>query len=274
MGIPMLPRLLYKYRDWNDDNHKRLLTHNEIYFTSVMKFNDPFDATIPIRYDLATREQMYGLYKKHITLDNPRLNDEETDKLINKELDKKRYKDPQHIKWFHGYVRQKRETQIGIFSLSEIEDNILMWAHYSDAHKGFCVGFDAGLLRIYFEEDIFSREKLLIEPHKIKYTQEYPILQPFLLCKRTEDIFVDSMTIKSADWSYEKEYRFLLVNGTNKTVRLNEGIITKVIIGCRMPLKKQDEIINTLRRRESRIELLRAELKEGSFGLDFKKVDY
>jgi len=47
-----LPRILYKYRDWKNEKHKRLITEQEIYFPSPLDFNDPFDSRIPIRWDL------------------------------------------------------------------------------------------------------------------------------------------------------------------------------------------------------------------------------
>ena len=50
------PDVLYKYRVWEHDYHKRILTEDEIYFASSADFNDPFDCAIPIRYDALTRE--------------------------------------------------------------------------------------------------------------------------------------------------------------------------------------------------------------------------
>ncbi len=46
-----LPEHLYKFRVFGDPNHKRILTHNELFFPSPRQFNDPFDGTIPARYD-------------------------------------------------------------------------------------------------------------------------------------------------------------------------------------------------------------------------------
>ncbi len=42
----------YKFRNWGECCHRRLLTHREIYFASPKEFNDPFDCRIPPRYDL------------------------------------------------------------------------------------------------------------------------------------------------------------------------------------------------------------------------------
>ena len=34
-------------------------------------------------------------------------------------------------------------NNIGIFSLSKVPDNILMWSHYADSHKGIVLEFDS-----------------------------------------------------------------------------------------------------------------------------------
>ena len=31
-----LPSILYKYRNWEEDNHKRVLTHNELFFAEII----------------------------------------------------------------------------------------------------------------------------------------------------------------------------------------------------------------------------------------------
>lgn len=52
----MYPDIIYKYRYWDDDFHKRLLTDNKIFFASPILFNDPFDCTVPVRFDNASEE--------------------------------------------------------------------------------------------------------------------------------------------------------------------------------------------------------------------------
>lgn len=37
------PKILYKYRDWNNVFHKKILTENRVYFSSPSKFEDQYD---------------------------------------------------------------------------------------------------------------------------------------------------------------------------------------------------------------------------------------
>ena len=52
-----IPKTLYKYRDWTNSNHRKLITKQEIYLPKPSEFNDPFDGNIPVRWDLITYEE-------------------------------------------------------------------------------------------------------------------------------------------------------------------------------------------------------------------------
>jgi hypothetical protein len=45
------PSVLYKYRDWNDANHRKSL-EGKLFFSSRLLFNDPFDGRVPISEDV------------------------------------------------------------------------------------------------------------------------------------------------------------------------------------------------------------------------------
>ena len=62
--------------------HKKILLKNEIYFTSVRKFNDPFDSTVPFRYDLGSYEQIFSLYVEHVRRDHPMLTENEVIEVL------------------------------------------------------------------------------------------------------------------------------------------------------------------------------------------------
>ena len=37
-------------------------------------------------------------------------------------------------------------TALGVLCLSACDNSILMWSHYADEHKGFCIGFNNSLV--------------------------------------------------------------------------------------------------------------------------------
>jgi len=267
----LFPEFLYKYRCWTDALHKRLLTDGEIYFSSAKNFNDPFDSTIPVRYDKASKKEIRELHFKQISEENPNLIRRERKKLTHKKLEEGLYKNPDHLKWFYETQQKIRFEKFGIFSLTEVNDSIIMWSHYADSHKGFCVGFNTDNLILFRKNDLL-RIELVIDLKPVEYHKIFPFFNAFNL--DMEEIATKSLITKSQDWSYEKEYRLILFENTNRKINLKDGIISKVLLGCRMPEEDKEEIKKILKEKKANIELLQAAIKKESFGLDFKKIDY
>lgn len=72
-----LPEYLYKFRVFEDPNHVRILTHNQLFFPSPKRFNDPFDSTIPVRYDEGSREEIINHWISHLKITRARLSAQE-----------------------------------------------------------------------------------------------------------------------------------------------------------------------------------------------------
>lgn len=85
---------------------------------------------------------------------------------------------------------------IGIISFTESIDNILMWSHYADSHKGMAIGFNP--LHIFFKG-----------LQRVRYTTQRPDLR-----KEFPKIVGVELFFKSEQWIYEKEWR--IVESFNK----------------------------------------------------------
>ena len=123
---------MYKY---NADNEINLnsITNNRIWYSAPFQFNDVFDTTFFIDHD--------DLLEKLISMC--------TDKIIEKgspEREKHQADLKPYLPEIKKYMYKLRETW-GIACFSENSDNLLMWAHYSDNHKGFVCEYD--LAEIY-----------------------------------------------------------------------------------------------------------------------------
>lgn len=73
----------------------------------------------------------------------------------------------------------------GVVSFSKRNDSILMWSHYADSHKGFCIGFHTKIefrdaKEVYYAENI---NKHLIFEHFIhgKKKEEFNLLKEWFL---------------------------------------------------------------------------------------------
>src|SRR5262245_60498248 len=91
----------------------------------------------------------------------------------------------------------------GILSVSEIRDDLLMWSHYSDSHRGFVIGFFG--LHDYFQKGISDKRGGL---RKVVYSEKRPILPPHNEFS-THNVAEILLFTKSPHWSYEKEWRML-----------------------------------------------------------------
>ena len=109
----MSTTLLYKYRKV-DENTLSIFINDEVHFSSVESFNDPFDGQLNLF------DGLRAFLENSEELELP--DDYSKTKKIcddaNKEL-----------------------ANTGMFSLSTINNQIIMWSHYSDHHKGICIGF-------------------------------------------------------------------------------------------------------------------------------------
>lgn len=270
------PLRLYKYRCWIDErgqvieHSRRMLTHNAVFFTSARNFNDPFDCTMPLVpgpiSDEKAKERIEFLMREN----NPRVSRHEIQTEIARLMTIRPWRDRANLKRVKE-IHQESKFSHGFFTVSSTRESILMWSHYSDAHKGFCVAFDVAKMRSFFRS-LHDTDDIFINLLKVDYRDEYQDT-PFYGMDELE-AFIKPLVTKSSTWKYEEEYRFLLMDKTNRQFALDNGIIVEVILGCQMPSEHKEEIKEVLREKGSKVELFEARMKEKSFGLDFIPVDY
>lgn len=231
-----IPPILFKYRDWTNKFHRKLITHQEVYFPKPSEFNDPFDGNIPIRWDLMTYEECF---EKNFELLNIMHRDKDQNlvrEYAKKVTDNKTLWHPEKLKKESLDKLKKWDSIIGLYSLSKVEDNILMWSHYSLNHTGFVVGFKTESLINDYEFDY-------LEP--IKYQEEYPTI---LGTDDSTNQFYKKFFHKSEFWNYEKEWRLSKNHIEKRLIKLKKETIDQIIIGCCTDIKQTGEIIKHTRK--------------------------
>lgn len=178
--------MLYKYVK----DPEQILKEGYIRATQLSALNDPFEAN----------------YSKKAL------------KMLVKEIDE--INSPKNI---IQYIEEKKH-QIGIISFSETKDNLLMWSHYANEHKGALIGF-------YFYYNLFhnlfekiSNTSLFNDKcyYDGKCRQVIYRKQPmYLIDKFDRDynnisaegedrLLFEIFLQKSDEWIYEKEQRIIL----------------------------------------------------------------
>ncbi|MEH6486835.1 MULTISPECIES: DUF2971 domain-containing protein [Pseudomonas] len=140
-----VPENFYKYRNAEGDSAeflRKTLTDNELYFPAPCSFNDPFDCHPYFSFegDKATIVKSYKkLYKKYepgLPRAQRRIQAKEAAKSLLSKNDHSRVHERTRDYYFNRVQRG-----IGVFCVTTIPDNILMWSHYANNHKGVCLEF-------------------------------------------------------------------------------------------------------------------------------------
>ena len=165
-------------------------------------------------------------------------------------------------------------SQTGVLTMAERPDNLLMWSHYADQHRGFVIEFDTD--HPFFDQRR-SDDDHFHHVRKVLYSDERPttVLSAFL--------GESTLLTKSAEWEYEQEWRMLidLDEVSHDTVQPGDDsiylvpvppkAITRIILGHRMLEEQRETIVEMLTtdRRFAHVEVLQAEIDEDRFALNF-----
>lgn len=257
-----IPKTLYKYRDWFNKNHRKLITKQEIYFPRPSEFNDPFDGNIPVRWDLMTYEECLEENLKLLNTVHKDKNQQLVKEYAKKITDEKKLWHPDNLAKERPEQLKKWNSIIGLFSLSAVRDNILMWSHYSFNHTGFVIGFDTKSLSQDYDFDY-------IEP--IVYQSEYPIIigQDDHTAQFHKKFFH-----KSNLWSYENEWRISENHISNRIIKLHRETVNQIIIGCCVDSKQTKNIIKLCKKHFGLdFPIYKAIKDENDFGLKINQIE-
>ena len=216
-----LPLRLYKYQAYNIQNLDNL-KNKCLWFSKPSGFNDPFDCSIPYLLGEKSSTEWDILYEqvKKIWMDaKDQQNKELLANLFENEKPSEDFKKSYILGYHLGWRKLVEDnfSQKGIACFSEKWDDILMWSHYADGHRGFCLEFDTGFVP-------FSMAK------QVHYSDLLPLLP---LEDGNADLIESLATTKSNNWCYEKEWRIFNEYG-DVEYGLNPGALKGIYLGSEM----------------------------------------
>ena len=167
-----------------------LIVNRELYFSDPAHFNDPYDCQINISEAVMEAIENAELSTEHRVK-------AKLEKIINL-----------------ADLFQKIEKDVrgcGILSLSKINNDVLMWSHYADNHKGFCIGFNLSKFMDY------NIENGIIGMSDVQYCSNNPFSNFFINFAKVEELptwdefwlelFSIGLLAKSKSWRHEEEVR-------------------------------------------------------------------
>lgn len=226
---------LYKYQTINK-NSISCLVSKKLWYSSPKGFNDPFEFKLrDLKLEeIKDREWISSLRKQE---NGDKLGDD--DSILND--------------IYNLYYSEI--NKFGIVCYSELNNNILMWSHYADNHKGICLGFE-------FNDTNSSGV------YPVKYSDDYPNLEFTPEKIWSLDGMSKIMFQKSDCWAYEKEWRTIVVEGN--VLHEYKGTLKEVIFGCRTNKEDRNLIMEILK--ENKIEFHEAFQDGFEFKLNIKKM--
>lgn len=228
-----------------------IIINNTLLFSKPEIFNDPFDCNVKLL---------------KVEIDDKILNDTisklplSLSRQEKREL-KRKYNNPSSLQ----KIIKKERNRFKLACFSELFDEVLLWSHYADKHRGICIGFD--FPPIYEEKFILCPVSYLEELKSIDgMTEVYKVILYWL-------------TSKSNRWEYEKEIRAITKNNSTENqekIKFDPQYISEIIFGCNVSdndIIKGIEKIKSIGINLNTITLKRMRIDENNFLLKGEIID-
>lgn len=134
------------------------------------------------------------------------------------------------------------KNRIGIYSLSKSFIDELLWAHYANSHKGFCIEYDLDLLiNSYVYEGKYSFPVIYNEiPSELS-------LKDISSTSKNNNLIQKVFASKSKKWEYEKEQR--IITDDFGIHSYDFQALKSIYFGLKMSDSQKEEIIRKLKGR-------------------------
>jgi Protein of unknown function (DUF2971) len=222
-------KVFYKYRPANDFTIA-LLEKQEMKFSLSEEYSDPFDSKLIINVDSDTDLILQRLEDTPI--------DESKKQSLRKRIKSGEITNSEYLQV--AYKAAERTIMSSCFAGSP--DNLLLWSHYADKHKGLCVGIrdcsSTDISAMKFDVEGYCTS--LNDPHfsglfpvyKINYSDDGIV--EWKLFNDDIKTFIDAHRNKANCWKYEDEYRVIVPQGsfTSQILPFDNRFLVEVYFGC------------------------------------------
>lgn len=270
----MPPSTLYRFR--TIERAKDILAKNKLYFSSPSAFNDPFDCQIAPSFGKSPRQRKEFANKlaRHTY---PQLSRKQRSGKV-KEARQRGDLEPASFRRNYEVWKKEFVDNCGILCLVAKPNDILMWSHYAEGHKGVCLEFQFKLGE--FGDVPIGNRFAPVCALPVCYAEEFPdfdFVEYSISCKRNEAArlqFLKTIFLtKAMAWKYEQEYRIIDLPPRRGIQRygcrgFSPTSLTGIIFGCRIEEQGKEEIRTLASARQPRPRLYQAKVKPCEFALE------
>jgi hypothetical protein len=283
------PKSVFKYR-CDDEKARYNLENDFVWVCSPASYNDPYDSSISITPETLTKTVIRDGVRDFIAKDlgskiethkveqilnasNPALALQE---LIMVEMDqipaehRAMFSEPlvaQMSAWKEAFGRTlptSQKNSLKICSFSGTKQSIIMWSHYADQHRGYCIEYETDslppehlfvrmLYPVIYSEKLFDGTYYYMAA--IRNRETFNILFPAL-----------AALYKSPEWRYEEEWRLVIpANLVKEASPWRVPTPKRVYLGSKMPDGAKERITEICKKKG--IEVYQMYLADDSFCL-------
>ena len=152
-------------------------------------------------------------------------------------------------------------------------DDILLWSHYGDKHKGVRIFFetdDIKILSTNLFQVVYSLERACID---------ITDLSASTFNKNVEDAYLNTFKTKNKSWEYEKEIRWIInlqeciQEDGRSYIPLSPKAIRRIDLGCKCKSEKVIPLLKEYGNAYQHIKLYEALVHEHRYSLKYKEID-
>jgi hypothetical protein len=226
-------------------NQLSALAQKKIWYSKPASFNDPFDTRFHVVGNLHSYVQETDAQKL-----NRIFGEDMSDAIVKKKVS------------LESELMQFRQgiEELGILSLANSNNNLLMWSHYAEDHKGMCLEFERKDGEVLASSD---------STQPIFYTDNHPTLSPKSLLNKAAALTSKKRILyaKSKHWEYEREWRHIVENGN--LLHPWPAPLKAVYFGCKVEASDINLVKNVIA--DPTINYFQAHQYSDVFGVYFKK---
>jgi hypothetical protein len=281
------------------DTAMAVLNNSSLRWKEPAQFNDPFDHQVSYIFPYTEEEMAEELSKEieGLVFERDATFEEETSvsaivrmlkdarDTIPKEDMLKTLKEgaaesAQNLKEYQDNINGLLNTVLNnsrVLCVTESNDNVVMWSHYSDEHRGCC-------LKLHCIDEL-DNTLLLAKP--VQYVTNFPVFPALsenikqMTGEKLLDmskLFYDVPYFKHEHWGYENEWRVHVphkepsnTNGYNDW-REDVRIFGALYLGCRICPKEAAKLMHLVESKYPHMEVYQSRPSIDKFKLEFDRV--
>jgi hypothetical protein len=157
----------------------------------------------------------------------------------------------------------------GVYSLSTNHLDELLWAHYANSHKGFCIEYDLNML-LKLNREMVSPRKELLAFDVVYQDKPYHLTTTDMNDLQDTTYFMSKILgYKSNKWEYENEVR--IICSQSGAIEYDYRALKSIYFGLRMNIKEQNKIMKELQGRG--INYYKIKLKNNSYIFEAEPIE-